>query len=109
MTADARQVHVLHAFWCRLAGWRRGAREFGGGVDGGVAHYAFEAVVGVLFQEISQALGKPCWRSGLEMLAAILREREDLRERVLVGQEREAAVLPRGRFVLVQRELLMEV
>jgi len=49
MAADARQVHVFDAFWGRLAGWGRGAGEFGGGVDGRVAHHAFEAVVGVLF------------------------------------------------------------
>lgn len=48
MAADARQEHVFDAVGGG-AWWWSGAGHFREAVDGGIAHYAFEAVVGVLF------------------------------------------------------------
>ena len=48
VAADARQEHVFDAVGGG-AWWWSGAGHFREAVDGGVAHYAFEAVVGVLF------------------------------------------------------------
>lgn len=55
MTPYSWEVHVFYAFG-GLPGLRRGTGHFGCGVDGGVAHYTFEAVVGVGLLEFSEAV-----------------------------------------------------
>ena len=66
VTADAGQIHPLDVWGDGLALLWRGARDLGLFVDGGVAHHAFEAVAGVLGEELSEPGCEPGggWRLG---------------------------------------------
>ena len=64
VAADTREVHPFDGVG-GLACLGCGTGELGDGVDGGVAHHAFEAVVGVLGFEGCEAGGEPFWGCGL--------------------------------------------
>ena len=89
VTSYSGQVHVFYAFGglTRL-GCRAG--HFGRCVDGGVAHRAFEAVVGVRLLEFDEAICEPGWRSGLRLSAALLCGREKMGSREWADQGMKA-------------------
>lgn len=57
-------IHVFHIWWGGGVG-AEGYWEVGGGGDGGVAHCAFEEVVGVGLLEFGEGVGEPGGGGGL--------------------------------------------
>lgn len=64
--SDARKIHVFDRWRQRLPRGRGWTRKLGVDVDGGVAHHAFEAVVGVGAAEGGEGGGEPGGGWGLD-------------------------------------------